>query len=50
MKPSTVVLIALSLASCAFTELKSVELCISSPQQISNAIQCGSQGINKKSE
>lgn len=48
MKPLLVVLIALALASCILTKLEPVELCISSPQQTNNELQCLDKIQNKK--
>ncbi len=50
MKLFLVVLMVLALASCVTTKPKEVDLCLSSPQKTSNAIQCESQDINKKPE
>lgn len=50
MKPISVMLMAMALASCVTTKPKEVDLCLSSPQKTSNAIQCESQDINKKPE
>ncbi len=48
MKLFLVVLMALALASCVTTKLKPVELCISSPQQTNNELQCLDKIQNKK--
>lgn len=48
MKPISVMLMALALASCVITKLEPVELCISSPQQTNNELQCQDIIQNKK--
>lgn len=48
MKLFLVVLMALALASCVTTKPEPIELCISSPQQTNNELQCQDIIQNKK--
>lgn len=50
MKKLIAVFLSLAQLSCVTTKPKEVDLCLSSPQKTSNAIQCESQDINKKPE
>lgn len=48
MKIFLVVLSALAVASCIFTKLEPVDLCVSSPQKLNNAVNCELQDTNNK--
>lgn len=50
MKTIIAVLLALAQLSCVTTKPEDLDLCLSSPQKLNNAIQCESQNINKKSQ